>query len=200
MKYKQKILDVIDSEIESLQNMKECINAEIDDIIDEIVAAKGKIIFTGIGKSAHIARKISATFSSLGVSSFFIDSNEALHGDLGAVQKNDIVICVSFSGNTKEVCKVVEVLNNDNITTIAMTGNENSYIAKYCTYSIIISNLIEFDKVTSAPTNSTTAFLVIGDALAMVLAEVKGVKKEDFLKTHPGGNLGEKLRKKLEMM
>lgn len=200
MKYKQKLLNVIDSEIESIQNSKMCITPEIDKIIDKIINTKGKVIFTGIGKSAHIGRKISATFSSLGISSFFIDSNEALHGDLGAIQKDDIVICISLSGNTREVCKVIEILNFDEIMTIAMTGNRNSYMAKNCKHSIVISDLEEADKDIPAPTNSTTSFLVIGDALAIVIARQKGITKADFLKAHPGGSLGEKLRKSLEMV
>jgi arabinose-5-phosphate isomerase len=158
-----------------------------------IYESKGRLIVTGIGKSAIIAQKIVATLNSTGTPSLFLHASEAVHGDLGMVQPNDIIICISKSGNSPEIKILVPILNRFGNTLIAMTGNLSSFLAKNSTY--VIDTTVEKEACPNnlAPTNSTTAQLVMGDCLAVCLMEIRNFKSEDFAKYHPGGALGKKL-------
>lgn len=155
--------------------------------------SKGRLVVTGIGKSAIIAQKIVATLNSTGTPSLFLHASEAVHGDLGMVQPDDIVICISKSGNSPEIKILVPILNRFGNTLIAMTGNLTSFLAKNAQF--VLDTTVEKEACPNnlAPTNSTTAQLVMGDCLAVCLMELKDFKSEDFAKYHPGGALGKKL-------
>lgn len=155
--------------------------------------SKGRLVVTGIGKSAIIAQKIVATLNSTGTPSLFLHASEAVHGDLGMVQPDDTVICISKSGNSPEIKILVPILNRFGNTLIAMTGNLTSFLAKNAQF--VLDTTVEKEACPNnlAPTNSTTAQLVMGDCLAVCLMELKDFKSEDFAKYHPGGALGKKL-------
>ncbi len=161
--------------------------------IEIIYQSKGRVVITGIGKSAIIAQKIVATMNSTGTPSLFLHASEAIHGDLGMVQPDDVVICISKSGNSPEIKVLVPILKNFGNTLIAITGNITSFLAKGADYVLNTTVDAEACPLNLAPTNSTTAQLVIGDALAVCLMEIRDFKNEDFAKYHPGGALGKKL-------
>lgn len=161
--------------------------------INTIVDCKGKIIVTGIGKSAIIAQKIVATFNSTGTYSIFLHSADSLHGDLGMVREEDIVIMISKSGDTEEVNKLIPIFKNLNVKIIAITGNPSSGLARYANIVLDASVNKEACPHDLAPTSSTTVALVLGDAIAVALLKVKEFSKEDFAMRHPGGMLGKKL-------
>lgn len=161
--------------------------------VEEIFSSKGRLIITGIGKSANIGNKIVATLNSTGTPAVFMHAADAIHGDLGIVQKNDIVICISKSGNTPEIKSLVPIINNTGNTLIAMVSNTDSYLANHSKYVLKATVENEACPNNLAPTNSTTAQLVIGDALAVCLLELKGFTNNDFAKYHPGGSLGKRL-------
>jgi arabinose-5-phosphate isomerase len=161
--------------------------------IEIIYQSKGRVVITGIGKSAIIAQKIVATMNSTGTPSLFLHASEAIHGDLGMVQPDDVVICISKSGNSPEIKVLVPILKNFGNTLIAITGNITSFLAKGADYILNTTVDAEACPLNLAPTNSTTAQLVIGDALAVCLMEIRHFKNEDFAKYHPGGALGKKL-------
>ncbi len=158
-----------------------------------IFQAKGRLIVTGIGKSAIIAQKIVATMNSTGTPSMFLHASEAIHGDLGMVQPGDVVICISKSGNSPEIKVLVPILKRFGNTLIGMTGNITSFLAKGSDYVLNTTVDMEACPINLAPTNSTTAQLVMGDALAVCLMEMRDFKSDDFAKYHPGGALGKKL-------
>lgn len=185
--------NVFKEEIKVLKLVKESIDDKFVDIINEIKNAKGKVIVTGIGKSGHIAAKISATLSSLGTSSFFLHPAEAMHGDLGMVQKEDVVIAISYSGESEEVLNILPNLTMIGCKIIAISGNENSTLCQYSEIAYIFPKFNEACKLNLAPTSSTTAALVLGDALAIVLSKIYGFKEKDFALFHPAGTLGKKL-------
>ena len=184
---------VIDDEIDSLLKLKDNLGESIEAIADAIYSSNGKVILTGIGKSGHIARKISATLSSTGTSSYFMHSTEAFHGDLGLVDKEDIVIAISNSGETDEVLKTAAVLKKIGCKIIGVSGNDNSSLKKISDYHQLIQVDKEACPLNLAPTSSTTSTLVWGDVLAIVLMEKSDFKKEDFALSHPGGSLGKRL-------
>lgn len=185
--------NVFKEEIKVLELVKESIDDKFVDIINEIKNAKGKVIVTGIGKSGHIAAKISATLSSLGTSSFFLHPAEAMHGDLGMVQKEDVVIAISYSGESEEVLNILPNLTMIGCKMIAISGNENSTLCQYSEIAYIFPKFNEACMLNLAPTSSTTAALVLGDALAIVLSKIYGFKEKDFALFHPAGTLGKKL-------
>uniref|UniRef100_A0A7V4JP00 KpsF/GutQ family sugar-phosphate isomerase n=1 Tax=Thermodesulfobacterium geofontis TaxID=1295609 RepID=A0A7V4JP00_9BACT len=166
--------------------------------LELILNIKGRVVVTGVGKSGIIGRKISATFSSTGTPSFFLHPVEALHGDLGMVTPEDILLALSYSGNTLEVCELASILKKRNIKIISLTGNPESRLAKLS--DIVINTKVpkEACPFDLAPTTSTTATLALGDALAICLFELKGLGSEDFRKNHPGGSLGERLKVKVK--
>tara|TARA_B100000401_G_scaffold201860_1_gene136072 strand:- start:146 stop:1108 length:963 start_codon:yes stop_codon:yes gene_type:complete len=184
---------VIDDEIDSLLKLKDNLGESIEAIADAIYLSNGKVILTGIGKSGHIARKISATLSSTGTSSYFMHSTEAFHGDLGLVDREDIVIAISNSGETDEVLKTAAVLKKIGCKIVGVSGNDNSSLQKISDYHQLIQVDKEACPLNLAPTSSTTSTLVWGDVLAIVLMEKSDFKKEDFALSHPGGSLGKRL-------
>jgi len=193
----RKIIDiakqVIDDEVQALIGLKNYIDVNFEEIIDVICECKGRIIFTGIGKSGHISKKISATLSSTGTSSFFMHSTEAFHGDLGMIQRDDIVVAISYSGETEDLLKTIPIIKKLGCSVIGVSGNNKSTLSKICDYHQLIKVDKEACPLDLAPTSSATATLVWGDALAISLMNKKDFKPEDFAKSHPGGTLGKRL-------
>lgn len=184
---------VFNVEIESLKHVSELIDDSFADVIQAILRGKGKLIVTGIGKSGLIGKKISATLSSTGTSSFFLHPGEAFHGDLGMIGTNDMILLISYSGETDEVLRLIPYLKWNGNILIGMTGEPNSTIAKNCNYHLNIAIKLEACPLKLAPTSSTTAALVMGDAIAVALMEMRGFQPDDFARFHPGGSLGRKL-------
>lgn len=184
---------IFDTEIEALEKTKNAINEDFAKIVELILQCKGKVILTGIGKPGHIATKIAATFASLGTPSFFMHPSEAMHGDLGMVDEKDVVILVSYSGESQEVTALLPVLNEIGCVTIAITGNAKSTLARGCQFHFFFPSFEEACYLHLAPTSSTTALLVLGDALAVVISKLRNYTKEDFGLHHPAGSLGKRL-------
>ena len=193
----KKIIDiakqVIDDEVEALIGLKDHIDENFEEIINVVYGCKGRLIFTGIGKSGHISKKISATLSSTGTSSFFMHSTEAFHGDLGMIQADDIVVAISYSGETEDLLKTIPIIKKLGCSVIGVSGNEESTLAKISDYHQLIKVEKEACPLDLAPTSSATATLVWGDSLAISLMNKKDFSPEDFAKSHPGGTLGKRL-------
>jgi arabinose-5-phosphate isomerase len=181
------------SESQSIAKLTDYLTEDFVKSVELIYNSKGRLVITGIGKSAIIAQKIVATLNSTGTPSLFLHASEAIHGDLGMVQKDDVVLCISKSGNSPEIKVLVPLLKRFGNKLISITGNITSYLGKESDY--ILNTYIESEACPNnlAPTNSTTAQLVIGDAIAVCLMELRDFKAEDFAKYHPGGALGKKL-------
>lgn len=186
-------LQTIELEARSISNLASYINADFEKAIEAMASCKGRIVISGIGKSAVIAQKIVATLNSTGTPSIFMHAADAIHGDLGIVQQEDVVIVISKSGESPEIKVLVPLIKNFGNTLIGMVGSIQSYLAKHS--DIILNTTVEQEACPNnlAPTTSTTAQLVMGDTLAVCLMEKKGFKTEDFAKFHPGGTLGKKL-------
>jgi arabinose-5-phosphate isomerase len=181
------------SESESIAKLIDYIDDQFVETTQILLQSKGRLIVAGIGKSAIIAQKMVATFNSTGTPSLFLHAAEAIHGDLGMVQSEDVVICISKSGNSPEIKILVPILKRFGNKLIAMTGNTTSFLAKESNYVLNTTVDSESCPHNLAPTNSTTAQLVMGDALAMCLMNLRNFSREDFAKYHPGGSLGKKL-------
>lgn len=181
------------SESKSIAKLADFIDDSFVEAIEILNISKGRLVVTGIGKSAIIAQKIVATMNSTGTPSLFLHASEAIHGDLGMVQKEDVVICISKSGNSPEIKVLVPLLKSFGNHLIAITGNTSSFLANNS--DCILNTTVESESCPNnlAPTNSTTAQLAMGDALAVCLMELNNFKPEDFAKYHPGGALGKKL-------
>ncbi|MGB4823900.1 MAG: KpsF/GutQ family sugar-phosphate isomerase [Leuconostoc mesenteroides] len=182
-----------DVEIEALTRVKSSLGKSFDEAVDKILSTKGRVIFIGIGKSGIIADKIAASFSSVGLASFYIDAGTAYHGDLGRVSSDDVVIFISNSGETQEVLQALSALqniHNNELSTIAMTGSEDSTLAKNTDIVLSIDVAEEADITKLAPTSSTTATLVMGDALLVAIETAKEFDRESFAMYHPGGSIG----------
>lgn len=182
-----------DVEIEALTRVKSSLGKSFDEAVDKILSTKGRVIFIGIGKSGIIADKIAASFSSVGLASFYIDAGTAYHGDLGRVSSDDVVIFISNSGETQEVLQALSALqniHNNELATIAMTGSEDSTLAKNTDILLSIDVAEEADITKLAPTSSTTATLVMGDALLVAIETAKEFDRESFAMYHPGGSIG----------
>ncbi len=181
------------SESESIKKLADYLDAQFVAAIEMIYKSKGRLVITGIGKSAIIAQKIVATLNSTGTPSLFLHASEAIHGDLGMIAKEDVIICISKSGNSPEIKVLVPFLKNYGHALIAITGNMTSYLAK--SSDLVLNTTVDAEACPNnlAPTNSTTAQLVMGDALAVCLMELRDFKAVDFAKYHPGGALGKKL-------
>ncbi|MFM9826049.1 SIS domain-containing protein [Flavobacterium sp.] len=181
------------SESQSIAKLADYIDINFAEAIQVLFNSKGRLIVTGIGKSAIIAQKLVATFNSTGTPSLFLHASEAIHGDLGMLQKDDVTICISKSGNSPEIKVLVPLLKRFGNKLIAVTGNMTSFLAKESNY--ILNTTVDAESCPNnlAPTNSTTAQLVMGDTLAVCLMELRGFTSEDFAKYHPGGALGKKL-------
>lgn len=187
---------VINDEIDALKELPAEVDRDSQDykkVFNMLKNCENYVIFMGVGKTGHIGAKLAATFASLGTPSFFVDATESMHGDLGMIQKNDVVVLISNSGETRETLAPVRYIKRLGAKTIAITGNKNSSLAKECDANILVHVNKEADKLNLAPTNSSTAALVIGDALACALSEDKGFSERDFAGFHPGGALGKKL-------
>ncbi|WP_300438466.1 KpsF/GutQ family sugar-phosphate isomerase [Christiangramia sp.] len=185
--------ETISNEAEAIANLENFIDEDFTKAVEVIYRSQGRVVVTGIGKSAIIANKIVATLNSTGTPSIFMHAADAIHGDLGIVQDNDIVICISKSGTSPEIQVLVPLIKNFNNTLIALTGNKESFLGKEADY--VLNCYIEKEACPNnlAPTTSTTAQMVIGDALAICLLNLKGFSSKDFAKYHPGGSLGKKL-------
>jgi len=183
----------IESESQAIAKLADLLTDDFVQTVQIIYQSKGRLVVTGIGKSAIIAQKIVATLNSTGTPSLFLHASEAIHGDLGMVQPHDVVICISKSGNSPEIKVLVPILNKFGNTLIAMTGNLTSFLAKNSNFVLDTTVDTEACPNNLAPTNSTTAQLVMGDCLAVCLMEMRNFKSEDFAKYHPGGALGKKL-------
>ena len=190
---KQIALRTIGLESQSISGLSQFINADFERAVNEIANIKGRLVVSGIGKSAVIAQKIVATFNSTGTPSIFMHAADAIHGDLGIVQQDDIVLIISKSGESPEIKVLVPLIKNFKNILIGMIGNVDSYLAKQS--DIILNTTVDQEACPNnlAPTSSTTAQLVMGDALAICLMELKGFNSDDFAKFHPGGTLGKKL-------
>ena len=193
MNFKQIVKDVLLTEAKELEKAAANISFDIEKAIDLIINSKGKLIVTGVGKSGLVGTKIAATLASTGTSSFFLHPTEAMHGDLGMIGKEDIVLGISYSGESEELIQILPHLKRFNIPLIAMAKNENSTLAKYADVFINISVEKEACPLDTAPTSSTTLTMAMGDALAVCLMKKRNFKKEDFASFHPGGSLGKKL-------
>jgi len=186
-------LKVIQIEGKAILGLQDQIEETFNDLCTNILATKGKLILMGIGKSGHIAQKISATLSSTGTPSFFIHPTEAAHGDLGMIDKKDAILILSNSGETKEIIEILPALKRCAGSIFTLTNNADSTIAKTGDINILIKANEEACPLDLAPTSSTTLALVFGDALAVSLLEHRGFTKDDFAKSHPAGQLGKKL-------
>jgi arabinose-5-phosphate isomerase len=181
------------SESLSISKLADFLDNNFVEAVQKIYQSKGRLVVTGIGKSAIIAQKMVASFNSTGTPALFLHAAEAIHGDLGMMQKEDIVICISKSGNSPEIKVLVPLLKRFDNLLIAITGNMSSFLAQGA--DIVLNTTVDSESCPNnlAPTNSTTAQLVMGDALAVCLMEVRDFKAEDFAIYHPGGALGKKL-------
>ncbi|MDE7014894.1 MAG: KpsF/GutQ family sugar-phosphate isomerase [Kineothrix sp.] len=188
---------VFDEEIRALTAIRNRLDNTFSSIEEKIISCKGKVVLCGMGKSGHIARKVSATLSSLGISSFFLHPAEAVHGDLGMVSDTDIVILISHSGETREILQLLSSLKVIGAELIAITGNKDSTLAKECNLCQILEIEKEACFLNLAPTSSTTSVLVYGDALAVVASLETGFGKSDFGLFHPAGTLGKKVLTKV---
>lgn len=193
MNYKEIVKDVLLTEAKELERASNSISFDIENIVSLIVKSTGKLIVTGVGKSGLVGAKIAATLASTGTSSFFLHPTEAMHGDLGMIGKDDIVLAISYSGESEELIQILPHLKRLNVPMIAMAKDSNSTLAKYADYFMNISVEKEACPLDTAPTSSTTLTMAMGDALAVCLMKKRDFKKEDFASFHPGGSLGKKL-------
>ena len=191
--YLEKARKVFDIEIEALKITKGALDNVFSEIVNAILLCEGKVVLCGMGKSGHIAKKISATMSSLGTPSFYLHPAEAMHGDLGMVTVADLVILISHSGESQEILKLIPSLKMIGAKMVAITSNGNSTLAKECEMVQVMPAFKEACSLNLAPTSSTTSVLAYGDALAVVVSEVHGFGEENFALFHPAGSLGKRV-------
>lgn len=184
---------LFDDEINGLHVIKNSLGVDFVQAVEMLFACKGKIVVSGMGKSGHVGNKIAATLSSTGTAAFFMHPAEALHGDLGVVESKDLLLAISYSGESDELSAIIPILQRKNVKVIAIVGNLDSTLAKLADYVLSIKVDKEACPLNLAPTTSTTATLVLGDALAVALLSLRDFKPEDFALSHPGGSLGRKL-------
>ncbi len=194
----QKAADVLEIEARAIKNLIPRLDESFDRAVRMMRDCKGRVVVTGMGKSGSIGRKISATLASTGTAAFFMHPAEGVHGDLGMVRKEDVIIAISYSGQTEEVKSILSPIKRIGPDIIAMTGDKNSILARSADVVLDISVDQEAGPLSLAPTASTTATLALGDALAMVLLGEHGFEKEDFALFHPGGSLGRQLLLRVE--
>lgn len=192
-KFRESALRAIEIEREAIHALTERIDEHFVRACEVIMACKGRVVVTGMGKSGHIGNKIAATLASTGTPSFFVHPGEASHGDLGMITSQDVVLGISNSGNTSEVLTILPLIKRMGAPLISMTGNGNSTLAREAVANLDVSVALEACPLGLAPTSSTTATLVMGDALAVALLEARGFSAEDFALSHPGGTLGRRL-------
>jgi len=190
--------NTLEIEISELEKLKNRIDDHFARAVEIIHSAKGKLIVVGIGKSAHVGNKIVATLNSTGTPSQFLHASEAIHGDLGVIQKQDVVLCISNSGNSPEIANLVSYLKDYSSALIGMTGNKTSKLAEFS--EVILDTHVDVEACPNklAPTSSTTIQMALGDALAVALMELNDFKANDFAKFHPGGSLGKNLTSRVE--
>lgn len=190
--------NTLEIEISELEKLKNRIDDHFARAVEIIHSAKGKLIVVGIGKSAHVGNKIVATLNSTGTPSQFLHASEAIHGDLGVIQKQDVVLCISNSGNSPEIANLVSYLKGYSSALIGMTGNKTSKLAEFS--EVILDTHVDVEACPNklAPTSSTTIQMALGDALAVALMELNDFKANDFAKFHPGGSLGKNLTSRVE--
>ncbi len=197
-KLRSSALRTIDIESQSILELKTRIDSAFEGACELIMASPGRVAILGIGKSGHVGRKIAATLASTGTPAVFVHPAEAGHGDLGMITEQDVVVAISNSGTTEEIMTLLPVLKRKGIPLIGLTGATESPLAHECRYVLDVGVKEEACPLGLAPTSSTTAALVMGDALAMALLEARGFTEEDFAISHPGGRLGRKLLVKVE--
>ncbi|NND76883.1 MAG: KpsF/GutQ family sugar-phosphate isomerase [Flavobacteriales bacterium] len=190
-------LEVIKLEANSIRGLLKYADKDLQKSIESIADSSGRVVVTGIGKSANIAKKIVSTFNSTGTPALFMHAADAIHGDLGMIQKSDVVMCISRSGNSPEIKVLIPLVRNMGNTIIGMTADKKSFLGKNTDHQIITHVKKEACPNNLAPTTSTTAQLVMGDVLAVCLMEMKGFTTKDFAKNHPGGALGKKIYTKM---
>ncbi|MFM2206329.1 MAG: hypothetical protein RL213_304 [Bacteroidota bacterium] len=197
-KIKALAISTLRTEAESVSRLADFIDEGFSACVQELLASKGRVVVTGVGKSAIIAQKMVATLNSTGTPSIFMHAADAIHGDLGIIQRHDIIICISKSGDTPEIKVLVPLLRTWGNRLIAMTGNTDSYLARHSDY--VLNTWVEKEACPNnlAPTSSSTAQLAMGDALAVCLLDARGFTSKDFAKYHPGGSLGKKLYLKVK--
>ena len=191
--------NVIDLEIKALKKLKNSINSSFNDAVNTIVKCQSKVILCGVGKSGLIASKISSTLSSIGTPSFALSANDASHGDLGSIQKKDILILISYSGASQELKNIIQYANRNKITLIGIMSKKNSILYKASNIKLLIPEVIEAG-LGIVPTSSTINQLSIGDALAVATLDKKKFSKKDFKKYHPSGSLGARLKTVEDLM
>ena len=191
--YAQRAKQIFDEEIRELEKLKNNIDTTFDKVVEVLYACQGKVVMMGIGKTGIIAHKMAASFASTGTPSIFVNAAEAVHGDLGMLNPNDVAILVSNSGSTNEITNIIDPLHRMGCTIVAMTGNLDSPLAKRADYALSIHVDSEACPLGLAPTTSTTATLMMGDALMVCLMEMRKFKAENFGLYHPGGALGRQL-------
>ena len=185
--------EVFEIESKEIANLSRLLTIDFENAVKSIINSKGKLIISGMGKSGIVGKKIAATLASTGTPSFFLHPGEAYHGDLGMVEKEDIVLLISNSGETDEVLKIIPFLKHQENTTISMSGNPDSSLAKNTDFHLNISVNVEACPLQLAPTSSTTSTMVMGDALAVALMKLRDFKEVNFARFHPGGSLGKRL-------
>jgi arabinose-5-phosphate isomerase len=185
--------NVFETEISAINLVKDALDESFVRIVELISECTGKVIITGMGKPGHVSRKIAATMSSLGTSSFFLHPAEALHGDLGMISANDIVMAISYSGESEEITRILPNIKIIGATLIGISGNSNSTLIKYSDYSFVFPKFKEACSMNLAPTSSTTVEMVLGDALAISLSKIYGFREHNYALYHPAGSLGKKL-------
>lgn len=185
--------EVFEIESEAILELKGQLSEDFNAVVECILKLKGHCVITGMGKSGHIAEKIAATLASTGTPSFFLHPGEALHGDLGMLTKEDVVIAISNSGESEEILRIIPIIKKREIPLIVMSGNPKSTMAKEGKYFLNVAVKKEACPLQLAPTSSTTATLAMGDAIAVALMKARGFKPENFAMFHPGGSLGRKL-------
>ncbi|CCU81059.1 Arabinose 5-phosphate isomerase [Halanaerobium saccharolyticum subsp. saccharolyticum DSM 6643] len=190
--------NVLQIEADAVLKLKEDLDGSFKKAMELIIDSEGRVVFTGVGKTGLVAKKLAATFSSTGTSAFFVHAGEALHGDLGMIRAGDVVIAVSNSGETDEVISLLPSLRRIGVTLIALTGNSESTLAEHADLILEADVITEACPHNLAPTASTTAALALGDALAIALSSYYGFSPEDFALYHPGGSLGRKLLTKVK--
>lgn len=190
-----RIKTAVQSEYGAIGQLSDFLGAEHEAVAEAILNCKGKVVFLGVGKSAHIGRKLAATFASTGTVAIFVHGTEACHGDLGMITKDDLVILISNSGNTVEVTQNIKPLRVIGCTLVAMTAGRDSVLAKGCDLLLPLPKLPEADDNNLAPTNSSTMTLVLGDAIAIAVSSARNFGRHDFYRFHPNGALGAALKK-----
>ncbi|MBR6549765.1 MAG: KpsF/GutQ family sugar-phosphate isomerase [Paludibacteraceae bacterium] len=191
--YAKRAKEIFNEEIRELEKLKNSIDATFDQVVEVLYQCQGKVVMMGIGKTGIIAHKMAASFASTGTPSIFVNAAEAVHGDLGMINANDVAILVSNSGATNEILNIIDPLHRLGCTIVAMTGNMDSPLAQRADYALSIHVDTEACPLGLAPTTSTTATLLMGDALMVCLMEMRQFKAENFALYHPGGALGRKL-------